>query len=250
MGKKETCFHSDSGLVEGAGSCCCHVTSSTSALLKASYQMTEDFFLWQVRGEKTNKQKPPYRLLIDCINVVLALICLDKTIKMINVHLVRTRSPWRLWRFRCLLRDKASDGIVRGRQWANSRTSTVILSDNADGAGAHQIWGRLPSDVLRRCWRADQCSGDDSPTLRGDSLQLHQYWMRAQHIKTKDEGCIFYRTHLSLAAYPLLCRGLLLFTGLLWLQRHRRLFHISVDQPCRERETISLTAESRRKEVI
>lgn len=62
-GQKETCFHSDSGLVEGAGPCCCHVTSSTSALLKASYQMTEDFLLWQVRGEKTNKKKNPVQVI-------------------------------------------------------------------------------------------------------------------------------------------------------------------------------------------
>lgn len=53
---KENRFHSYSGLVEGAGLCCCHVTSWTAALLKASNQMTEDFLLWQVRGEKQTKE--------------------------------------------------------------------------------------------------------------------------------------------------------------------------------------------------
>lgn len=52
------------------------------------------------------------------------------------------------------------------------------------------------------------------------------------------------RRHLAPAAYPLRSRGLLRFIGL-WLQGHRCLFDISVDQPCRERQTVSLTAESK-----
>lgn len=164
---------------------------------------------------------------------------------MINLHLVRTRSPWRLWPFHCLLRDKVNDGIVRGRRWANRSTLMAISEDKA-----HLIWGRRPSDVLRCCWRADRCSGGDSETLRGDSPGPQQRWKRAQRVKkkTRDEGCILYRRHLTPAAHPLLWRGLLRFIGL-WLQGHRRLFYIGVDQPCREREAVSLTAESERSNI-
>lgn len=97
---------------------------------------------------------------------------------MINLHLLRTRSPWRLWPSHCPLRDKVNDGIVRGRRWANRSTLMVILEDKA-----HLIWGRRPPGVLRCCWRADRCSGGDSESLRGDSPGPRQHWKRAQRVK-------------------------------------------------------------------
>lgn len=78
---------------------------------------------------------------------------------------------------------------ARQSQWWDGKRTPVskhrdVNGDSIkqwDGACAHLIWGRRPSDVLPHCWRADRCSGGDSETLQGDSMGLQQHWKRAQH---------------------------------------------------------------------